>query len=112
MLARGAALLLTAVGIAAGDLPGSGAAEGASPPRRHEVAIRGFEYGPPRLVAAVGDTVVWRNQDLVPHTVTAKGIDSGSVGPGGSWSLVPGRRGTYRYLCDFHPGMRGTLVVR
>jgi plastocyanin len=82
--------------------------------RTHAVAIRGFQYLPDTVTAQVGDTVAWINEDLVPHTATADGkpLDSGSIGHKQSWRYVATRKGTYEYVCAFHPTMKGTLVVR
>ncbi len=78
------------------------------------VPIRGFQYTPSVLSAQVGDTVVWTNEDIVPHTVTGTDgpLDSGPIAPNASWRYVAVSKGTaYSYLCTFHPSMRGTLRV-
>jgi plastocyanin len=76
--------------------------------------MRGFAFMPARLEIAAGDTVVWVNRDVVPHTASHGGRawDSGSVGPGARWHLIASDTGTQSYVCAFHPTMRGTLVVR
>ena len=76
--------------------------------------IRGFAYLPATLEVAAGDTVVWINRDVVPHTATRDGTgwDSGSLVAGGSWRLVAVPGGSQPYYCAFHPSMRGVLVVR
>ena len=82
-------------------------------PRRHEVRIEGFEFQPRTLRAAVGDTVVWINQDIVPHTATdsAGKWDSGSLQKNESWKYVVRARGNHKYLCALHPTMKGSIVV-
>ncbi|HEX6939058.1 MAG TPA: cupredoxin family copper-binding protein [Longimicrobiales bacterium] len=90
---------------------------GAAPeraPRRHVVEVRGFEFRPQTLEVAVGDTVVWVNRDLVPHTATAtdESWDSGPFGKDGSWSYVPSEPGEQEYLCALHPVMKGRLIVK
>ncbi len=82
--------------------------------RTHTVAIRGFQYAPASITVELGDTVVWQNQDIVPHTATAegKGLDTGSIGANASGRYVARAKGTYAYDCAFHPTMKGTLVVR
>lgn len=82
--------------------------------RTHVVEIRGFEYSPSHLELAVGDTVVWINRDVVPHTATdsAGGWDSGRIANSGKWHWVAESEGRLRYLCTYHPSMRATLVVR
>jgi plastocyanin len=82
--------------------------------RTRTVALRGMNYLPATLVVNVGDTVVWKNEDVVPHTATdrRKNFDSGSIAPGDSWKYVADRKGTYFYYCAFHPNTKGKLVVR
>jgi plastocyanin len=83
-------------------------------PRTHTVTIRGMNYLPPTLTVDVGDTVVWKNEDMVPHTVTDRGksFESRSIVSGASWSYVANKKGTYSYYCTFHPNMNGKLIVR
>jgi plastocyanin len=92
----------------------AGASAAASGSRTHTVVLRGMKNLPATLVVNVGDTVVWRNEDVVPHTATDRGksFDSGSIEPGGSWSYVAKRKGTYSYYCAYHPNTKGKLVVR
>jgi plastocyanin len=82
--------------------------------RTHTVAIRGFQYAPASITVEPGDTVVWHNQDVVPHTATAKGkgLDTGAIAANGSGQHVAKKKGTYAYDCTFHPTMKGTLVVQ
>jgi plastocyanin len=81
------------------------------------VMISGFKYQPPIVTVKAGDTIVWRNNDIVPHTVTAaevnhaRALDSGSIAKGGSWQWVA-KPGTYDYICTLHPNMKGRLTVQ
>lgn len=83
-------------------------------PRSQVVRLHDFGFAPDSLEVAVGDTVVFRNDDVVPHTATRVdgGWDSGELGPGASWRLVVRQAGAERYYCRYHPGMKGVLVVR
>jgi len=79
----------------------------------HVVVIDGVRYEPASITVKRGDTVVWRNNDPFPHTVTAaKQFDSGSIAAGGQWKYVARKPGTFEYLCTLHPNMTGTLVVQ
>ena len=79
----------------------------------HVVVMEGVGYAPATLTVKRGDTIVWRNKDPYPHTVTAKGaFDSGSIAAGKEWKLVARTPGVYPYLCTLHPIMTGTLTVR
>ncbi len=99
-----------AVGVAA-VLAAAGC--GDPPARVHSVAIRGFQYAPASLTVAVGDTVEWTNEDVVPHTATAAGAwDTGSIGARESRRVVIAAEGTHGYLCALHPGMKAELVAR
>lgn len=83
-------------------------------PRRYEVGIRDMAFTPARLTVAVGDTVVWVDHDIVPHTATRDGAGGWEVGPimgGTSGVLVVREVGTFGYHCRFHPVMQGTLQV-
>lgn len=80
--------------------------------RTHVVEMKMFAFQPDTLRVATGDTIVWTNHDVVPHTATAADWDSGVVEASGSWRLVVADPGTHDYLCALHPAMIGTLIVR
>lgn len=82
-------------------------------PRVHRVAIQGMRYVPATVSASRGDTVVWVNEDVVPHTATAPGrFDSGVIQSGSEWRHVVTGRGPIGYGCTMHPTMTATLEVR
>ena len=83
-------------------------------PATHTVTIDATSYAPARLVVTAGDTVVWVNKDLVPHTATSAsgGFDSDVLVQGRSWRYTPRTAGGFDYACTFHPTMRGRLEVR
>jgi plastocyanin len=73
-----------------------------------------MKFVPERLEVAVGDRITWTNRDIVPHSVTAKarGIESGDLAQGKSWSYVAKTPGEIAYICRLHPVMHGTVVVK
>lgn len=85
----------------------------ADPPRTHRIEIRGLAFLPRTVRVAPGDTVVWRNEDVVPHTVTPDepARHSGDLPPGAEFRLVVERQGLLSYTCLYHPDMEGRLVV-
>ena len=86
-----------------------------APAKTHTVEIRGMEFHPAVLTVTVGDTVIWINHDIVPHTATARGgakWDTGELLQGQTGRYIARRRGTARYACTFHPPMHGSLIVR
>jgi plastocyanin len=84
-------------------------------PRVHTVEIRGMTFHPDTLTVTRGDTIVWVNRDMVPHTATAvtdPPWDTGQLAHGAAGRYVPPRAGITDYLCRFHPTMRATLIVK
>lgn len=84
-------------------------------PVRHAVEIRGMEFRPAVVEIAAGDTLVWSNHDLFPHTATvagAAGWDTGLIPADSSRSAVARRAGTYTYVCLVHPTMQAQVIVR
>lgn len=92
------------------------AATGCDPvPVRHVVDIRDLAFVPAVVEVAVGDTIVWINHDMFPHTSTvdgAAGWNTGLIPADSSRSAVGRRPGTYNYVCQVHPTMRGKVIVR
>jgi len=70
-------------------------------------------YNPNPVSVAVGGTVTWMNNDNTAHTSTADNgsWNSGSISPGGSFSMTFPAAGTFTYHCTIHPGMIGTVNV-
>src|SRR5262249_5389365 len=100
--------------LAAAALPCSHASE-ASSATTHAVTIENLQFNPSSITVRVGDTIVWTNKDLVPHTVTAlnKSFKSLAIDPnGGTWTYKADKAGTFDYVCSFHPNMKATLVVQ
>ena len=82
------------------------------------VLMQDNSFQPAQTHVAVGGTVIWTNQDGVPHTVTsgvgstADGVfDSGNIDSGGTFTFTFTDPGTYEYFCSIHPMMTGTVIV-
>ncbi len=84
-------------------------------------------YSPNPVEVAVGQTVVWTNDDSAFHTVTSgsagapdvgKAFDSGLAGPtalttkGKTFEHTFDTAGEYPYFCTLHPAMVGTVSVK
>ena len=77
-----------------------------------QVEMRGMQFSPQTLNVHAGDHITWTNKDLVPHTVTAKGLfDSGPVQPSASWSYTVTKPGEIDYVCTLHPTMTAHLFA-
>jgi len=78
----------------------------------HVVTIEGMAMKPATLTVKAGDTITWENKDVVPHTVTAPGhFDSKQLDSGKRWTWTARSKGRITYVCTYHPGMQGTVVV-
>jgi plastocyanin len=109
--------------IAATPFPSHASAEqspnSTSTPRKVvTVLIREFRFEPATVTVHEGDTVEWKNNDIVPHTATADegaqepAFDSGIIHEGAGWRFVTRKKGTYNYICRLHPNMKGQLIVQ
>lgn len=109
MAARGGRWLAGSLAVALLAIAGPAWAE----PKTHVVQISGVAFKPNSLEVSPGDTVIWRNEDLVPHTVTGKGFDSKFIQPNGGWQMVvPKKKGEVPYQCTLHPTMKAKLIVK
>jgi plastocyanin len=103
---------LWSAAIAAGGGVGAGVLGArATTPVTHTVTIDATRYQPARLVVHPGDTVVWVNKDLIPHTATAasKAFDSKVLAAGASFRFTVKGKGPIDYRCLFHPTMTGRI---
>ena len=101
-----AALALLACSLSAGAVP---------PPKTHTVKMEGMVFVPATLTIKPGDSVQWQNIDLVEHTATASasgGFDSKMIAAGKSWKHTFKTKGSFAYVCKYHPTMKGSLVVK
>jgi plastocyanin len=98
--------------LAAALLVGAAAAHAAG--KTHAVRIEGMKFVPERVEVAAGDTIVWTNKDIVPHTVTAAQakVESGELQTGKSFKFVARKPGEMSYICRLHPVMHGVVVVK
>lgn len=81
--------------------------------RRITIEIRKFEFVPAVPAVKPGDTIVWINRDIVPHTATAadESWDSGTIEAGGQWEMQVGPDLATAYFCRFHPAMTAALRI-
>lgn len=75
------------------------------------VSMIDFAFSPATVTIGVGETVTWTNGGQEDHTATGSGFATGTVSPGGSASHTFTSAGTFAYVCDFHPNMKGTVEV-
>jgi plastocyanin len=95
--------------------PSAAAAKPAAPAARTvRTGMKNIHYLQPTIQVGVGTTVEWKNNDPLPHSVTAvnKSFDSGLISPGKTYRHTFTRAGTYNFYCVPHPFMKGTIVVK
>ena len=75
--------------------------------------IDNFAFAPQRVVVKAGTTVIWINDDDIPHTVasSAKLFKSNALDTKDKFSFTFTTAGAYEYFCSLHPHMTGTIVV-
>ncbi len=85
-----------------------------APAKRQTVTIELFQYKPAVVRAAAGDTIVWENKDIVPHTATAndKSWDSGNIAAAARVRTIAKKKGEHEFICVYHPNMKGKLIVK
>lgn len=79
----------------------------------HAVTIKGMKFEPAALTVAAGDTVTFTNEDAAPHTATAGDgtFDTGRLNQGDSATVTIGGAGSFDYICQIHPMMKGNVTA-
>ena len=80
-----------------------------------EVKISEYAFTGSTVHIKVGQSVQWRNDGGVPHTVTdtsSNTFASAVINPGQTYVQTFDKPGIYNYVCSIHPDkMKGTIVV-
>lgn len=100
------------------ELVQSGTANVIIPQGNYDVANSAF-YIPLNLLISKGTTVVWINDDTVPHAVQSQDEEGNVIGVFNSAPLKTGERfahtfddeGVYNYFCTLHPWRVGVVTV-
>ena len=75
------------------------------------VVIKNFSFSPATLTIKQGAKVTWINQDSAAHTVKSDAFNSPSLSQGGKFEFTFNNKGSFDYVCDVHPSMKGLIVV-
>jgi glucose/arabinose dehydrogenase/plastocyanin len=83
------------------------------------ISIQGSAFVPATQTIHIGDTVMWTNEDSLPHTSTSGqpsapdgAWDSGFLSQGQSFSHTFSAAGTFPYFCTVHPFMTASITVQ
>lgn len=79
-----------------------------------DVVMKNFDFSPMAITVPAGTTVIWKNLDGEPHTVTsADGLfHSPALNQNDTWSFKFTKPGVYKYICSIHPRMMATVTVK
>lgn len=76
---------------------------------------------PNNVIVDVNNTLVWKNYSNISHNVVGiythagkeEYINSITLNPGDSWSLIFDREGVFEYYCTYHAdeGMKGKILI-
>jgi plastocyanin len=77
------------------------------------VRINGMRFEPANLSIKPGTRVTWVQGDRMPHVISgeASGLRSNTLYTGQEYSYIFQQPGSYDYVCDLHPSMKGRVVV-
>jgi len=77
------------------------------------IRIVDFAFSPTHVTISKGTRVKWANTGAIGHASTSNNgkWDSGTIAPGGSFSRVFKKVGTFKYHCTIHPSMKGKVTV-
>jgi len=81
-------------------------------PKVYTIEISGMKFHPEVITVRKGDTIIWKNNDLVAHCVTAIPVNawtSSEIPAGASWKMVANE--SSNYFCAIHVVMKGKMVV-
>ena len=97
------------------DSPAASPSRPAAATSATTIKIADFVYDPNPATVKAGARISIPNADAAPHTITddgaGKAFDSGTIKGKATGTLTIGRPGTYSYICEFHPFMKGKITV-
>jgi plastocyanin len=78
------------------------------------VIIKNFAFHPPQLTVTKGTALKVSNADGTTHTLSARNgnFSTGDLDGGTTATIALHQSGTFRYFCQIHNFMTGTLVVK
>jgi len=82
-------------------------------PAETRASIDNFTFKPDTITVPVGTTVVWENDDDIPHTVVSLDgtFRSSALDTEDKFSFTFDKAGTFEYFCSLHPHMKAKVVV-
>ncbi|MBI2029431.1 cupredoxin domain-containing protein [Candidatus Gottesmanbacteria bacterium] len=78
----------------------------------HTVLIKDNAFSPESITIKVNDQVIWENNDNTQHRVKGDDWGGATINNGGKFAQAFDKPGTYAYICEIHPEMKGTIIVK
>ena len=81
-------------------------------PEVHSIEINNMKFNPAEITVHKGDTVIWKNNDMVAHCITeesTKAWTSSKIPAGASWKMAVSS--STDYFCAIHVVMKGKIKV-
>jgi len=80
----------------------------------HTIGQAGKKFSEDVLTVAVGDTVVFKNDDTVKHNIiiVKMRFNSGMQDPGKDAELTFDKAGSFKVRCGMHPKMKLTIKAQ
>jgi plastocyanin len=77
------------------------------------ITIHNFSFKGDTITVPLGTTVVWENDDDIPHNVFATDGEfrSSALDTEDKFSFTFNKAGTFDYFCSLHSFMKGQVVV-
>lgn len=80
--------------------------------KTYNISIANFAFSPASLNINKGDTVVWTNNDSVPHQISGNSLNGQVMNKGQTYSFTFNDTGTFNYHCAIHPSMTASITVQ
>jgi plastocyanin len=107
---------LAAISMTVSAAPNEASGERHSTSTPITITIDAFQFQPDKIRIKRGQRVIFINKDEVPHTVTPDKsthfAPSGIIKGGEQHEVLFDSAGVQSYSCDFHPSMRGRVIVK
>ena len=78
------------------------------------ISMKDFAFAPGNVHVPIGAKVTWKNEDDAPHIAASSdgSWTTPNVLNGQSATITFDKAGDYVYICTYHPGMTGRLLVQ
>ena len=79
---------------------------------QYTIVLQQMKFGPVPATLHPGDIIVWRNDDILRHSATArdKSFDL-RLAPGKKGTMTASKPGSFPFYCIYHATMRGVLKI-